>query len=230
MSYEFEFEVHIAQENTATNVHKVLYLLVSRGCKYNSGKYPGKYLFLPQGTPEYDSFRESDPSNVGVERLPEIVHEYSQYDMDSTSLTVLLHDGTEGSIEYSITVRPHSPNHTVLEIHSDTADLGTSSDYLRLVEHVDTLCSSFDVLYAGFVTEHDTIGSRPWDDGITRESVRRVTYYPSDVVDDFGRQRIRSIPAYRIHEHDDGGVFIIVEPDPLGDQERHDRAREFVSE
>lgn len=230
MITEFKLRIYVDDENTLENVHKVLYLLVSRGSVYNSGRYPGTYRISPKDD-EYEgsSYREPESSDAGVERLPEIVAEYGAYDPASTRLVIDLYDDTEDALDYSVSVLPFSTDGKMISLYSNTGDIGSPADYRRLVEHMEELCMRLDVGYAGYVSEHDHIGSDPREDGITPNSLRRVTYYGTDLVDDFGRERLLATPADEVHEHDDGGVFLIVEPDHFGVHDVLDRAREHIA-
>lgn len=231
MTTEFSFELSHTGQNSTRLVHKVLYVLVSRGTSYNLGRYPSGYIVTPtmDSSRESISYTEPDQGEERVERLAEIVEEYGEFDVDSTILTVKLVDVADDPIHYSLSVLPGGESGLKFKLTTHSREAGSAEEFLRLVSHVETLCERFEIEYAGYHTEYEAIGSYPWDDGITPESLRRVTYYGAEFVDAFGREHLLSMPAYDVTEHDDGGVFVVIHPEPTGNGEDLDRAREHLS-
>lgn len=209
--------------------HQVLYLLVSRGCKYNVGTYPGHYVITrsqPDGT---TSHTEDEEQGELTERLPEIVDEYASGDPGSTTLTVGLGDVEDEPMSFSVAFVPVDNDRTRISFKADTIGIESESHFLTLSEHVAEVCRRLDVTYAAYRSEH--MDSTPRDrDAIVETDLQRVTCFGSDLVDEIGRERLRSVPAYEATELDDGSVFVIVTPEPTGSDEALERARGHLTQ
>lgn len=232
MGNSYTFELRTERDVTVTSVHQLLYVLVSGGTTYNEGEFPGNYIIHENqdGETGYTRYTEPDCANERVERLPEIVSKYSEHDLHSVSLTIGLADLDGHPIHYSFRISPGVDRRTRYSLISNTTETEGPQDFLRLVGHVEELCRRFDIEYAGYRTEHENLGSYPWDDGIRPESLQAVTYYASEYVEAFGRERLLSLPASEVCEHDDGGVFIVVTADPSNEYDAIRRARKYLSD
>lgn len=232
MGIEYSFELRCKERVSETFIHQILYVLVSRGSVFNGGEYPGRYL-IQAGENERRSNVDGSAKSAGnecVERLPEIVSEYGEYDLSSATLTIHLVAMEDSQIHYSLAVIPGVDHGTLCKLQSHSRETQSPAEFDRFVGHVEELCRRFDVEYAGYRTEYETIGAYPWNDGITPESLRAVTYYSSEYVEAFGRERLLSLPASEVREHEDGGVFIVVTPDPSNEYDAVQRAREYLAD
>ncbi|SEW26250.1 hypothetical protein [Natrinema salifodinae] len=212
-----------------TLAHQVLYLLVSRGCKYNVGTYPGHYVITrpqPDGT---TSHTEDEERGELTERLPEIVDEYASGDPGSTTLTVGLGEAGDKPMSFSVAFVPVGDDRTMISFKADTVDIESESHFLTLSEHVAEICRRLDVTYAAYRSEHMGPTPRDWDT-IVDTDLQRITYFGPDLIDEIGSKRLRSVPAYEVTELDDGGVFVIVTPEPTGADNALETARDQLSE
>lgn len=220
MSEDFDINCLLDDPLSPTLVHKVLYVLVANGARYNAGKYPGKYtIFVDNG--ENTSEREEDSGEM-IERLPEIVDKYSSKDLTNDRLHVQLSD-------YTLAIRPYNDRQSVVSFLTSTADVSGEQEFLQLTTTVEDLCRRLDITYVEYQSEYDH-AQYPSVDDLSADHLRTVTYFENDLVDEIGREQLLSLPAYDIRVHDDGGVFIVVSPDPKGGYEEVEAARDQLKE
>lgn len=209
-------------------VHQVLYVLVSCGSKYNVGNYPGHYGIATK-TPNEDHFHHEDKEDGEiVEKLPEIIEIFDSYNLETTTLSIGLADTYTDSIHYSISFMPKDHDKTHITILSNKRDAGERGQFLRLMELVETVCRRFGIYHAAFRWEdYSSPPVEPED--IVSDELQRVAYYSNDIVEMIGREHLLSTPAYRITEHEDGGVFLIIDPE-FGFSEQLETAQEHLSD
>lgn len=220
-----EFEISCLQHRplSPTLVHKIMYIIVSRGGTYNTGKYAGSYNIV---VTDGDGISETEESAAGemIEKVPEIIDKYCSCDLTQDSLSIGLNGACGESIDYLVNIRPHENDRSVVTFKSSTDDVGGETGFLGLLSLVEEICRRLDFLYAGYRGEYDELHF-PTGNEITAEHLQEVMYLSGELVSSIGREHIRSLPATDIRVHDDGGAFIIISPDPSGAYEKLQRVR-----
>lgn len=228
----FEYDINCIYDGPPDPLlaHKVLYLLVSRGSSYNTGKFSGSYMITAPDTSEEYQQHEDKKKGELLEKLPEIVDAYAEGgSVNKKILSIWLADICDNPIDYGISFIPASSTRTTIKIKAGEKTAGTSEKFGRIVEYVKLLCNQLDILYAAYESEHAP--STPSDpESILAAELERVTYYGPELVDELGRDRLRSTPAYEIDEFDDGGIFLRICAEPFGWCDRLKRARTHLAE
>lgn len=220
MVKEFDINCLIADPVSPTLVHKVLYILVANGARYNEGKYPGSYRIFVDDGEDKSAMETADRETI--ERLPDIVDEYSTKDLESDWLQIQFS-------EYLLGIRPYGKKQTVVSFATSASECKSSEEFLQLAGVVEDLCCRLQVTYAEYSGEYDRVQYSSIDD-LSPEHLRTITYFNSDLADALGRERLLSLPVHDVRVHDDGGVFIVVSPDPEGGYEDVQAAREQLKE
>lgn len=225
MAIDFSLDCAYDGQIDPITVRKVFYVLASTGTTYNVGKYPGNYLLIRDDGDDIDHWEDESDGEM-VERLAEIVEEFVSLGLDSTILSTTVADTNGEALSYVFSVLPRSDSAN-FRISSSTADVETAEQFLRLADVAAELCERFDVRYAAYRNEHEST-TDPTGDELTGDAIKRVTYLGSDLVERIGREKLLSTPAHEIREFDSGGVFLIATPEPRGDRESVERAREHL--
>jgi len=213
-------------EINTTIIHKVLYVAVSRGTKYNVGKYPGRYYTSTESDAREYHRTEDESDGEMVERLPEIVETYAAGDVTKDMLSIGLADTRGDPVDYLLSIAPRKTNELMIGVKTNTDDAGVGKPFVRLVNLVEEFCKRFEIYYAGFTTEFESM-RWPSAEDIGPDDLRLVTYLSPDLAESVGRGELLSVPAHEITSHDDGGIFVVVSTDPDGHR-AVDQARDHL--
>lgn len=220
---EFDIVCFHEQPLSSILVHKIMYIIVSRGAKYNAGTYAGSYsIFVTDG----DDINEMEELEAGemIEKVPEIIDKYCSHDMTQDSLSIGMSGACGETVDYLVSIGPRENNGSAVAFKSSTDDVDGETGFLGLLSLVEEICRRLNILYAAYRGEYDEIYF-PTENEVTAEHLQEVTYLSGELVSSIGRERIRSLPTAEVRVHDDGGVFIIVSSDPSGAYEKLQRAR-----
>lgn len=188
---------------------RILFFLVSRGARYRTDSRRGSYMIYPHGE-DTEPINEAE-HGVGActERLGDIIDQYREFDIETTSFSVSLDFGSTGWFPVTLIIRPP------IEKKSSRVELRTHKRYVpdmeahdAFVHTVRDLFDRFGFVYGSYTNEHQP-GFATHEEALLDRPLQAITFYDADLADHLGRDRLLSIPAGHTEELSTGGVFSI---------------------
>lgn len=227
MGVVFETRFHRPHEElTSEWLQGLLDVLGSHGWKYNTYTL-GKY---EDGEPGFFEFEETIDGDPTGERLAAAVETTVSHGSGSISLSKKADDDPWGAA-VSVRTRDDEPSWQYVRFAIYSANAFASNPENQRV-HVREAEEMYSYLrpVVGF-TGLQRAMPMPSAAELERrrpERITNVSYLSPDVVEAFGRGRVRSTPAHEIRELEDGGVTLVVDPPGEGVAENRDAVEDHL--
>ena len=187
-------------------INKLFSFLITRGAKYNAGKYKGSYFIIPAGLVKGIEHTE-DVIKDSTEKIAEIIDEYLQYDLQTTSLGISLEYFGEVNFDFRIYVIPEGDK-SLISFETIDREVANENAFLSFVNLCKDVFEKFNLSYGVYKDEyHDYISLNDSDLPIEASSI--INFYSKSLVDKIGRETLLSTSAQVIEELENGGLMII---------------------
>ena len=213
MDWEIQFQYD--KDLDQVFIHKLFYFLVSRGVKYNAcSRYKAYYLILTD-KPENDIEHDEEERKESTEKLAEIIETYSKFDLKTTSLSIWLDYLNEVNFRFGIDILQVKDNDSFISLKAGEHLIPDEKTFLAFTDLCKELFVRFNLSHGAFRSEYENSVPSGKDDFL-KEKPNIVNFYSKSLVDEIGREKLLSTPAFKVEDLDNGGVMLIVCTEALG--------------
>lgn len=186
-------------------IKNLLEYLVSRGVKYNK-KDRGEYLIsLKTG---YISYTEREVGG-STEKLFGIADTYAKYDLNTTSLSILLSYFGEAYFKFFLCIVPDSHGKCGISLETNNGIISNEKQFFAWVNLCKDIFVRFNFAYGSLRNDFEEPISLDVNEFL-KELPNYVNFYSRPLVDRIGREKLLSAPAEKVEELENGGVMIVV--------------------
>ena len=213
MDWEINFNCGNA-DSSSVFIHKLFYFLVSRGMRYNAHKYKGHYQIIGKETENDIYFMEKEIKD-STEKLAEIIDTYLKFDLTTTSLNIWLDYSDEVSFTFDVTILPMEDSKVSLSFGTGEHLIQDEKTFLAFINLCKELFVRFNYSYGAFRSEYEY--DFPFNkEDVLKEKPNIVNFYSKPLVDEIGREKLLSAPAFKVEELENGGIMLIMCTNVLG--------------
>lgn len=205
---DVEIEFVYPHSPTARFIRKLLMVLLSEGAEYNSGKYAGEYLIIPDDYSDQIQEKET-ASRERTEKLEDIIEEYSQFDPNTTRISISLnHFGADYETPFTLRIAPAGKNHSKVSFWIASKEITSNDHFHSIVKLCSTTFGQFDFQYGKLKSEYEedipTI-----EEEIQQEPFGEVTFYSKELAEDLELEQLRLAHVYHFERLENGGVIVV---------------------
>ena len=195
-------------------IHKLFYFLVSRGMKYNAYEYKGQYHIIGKKPGKDIHFMEKEIGE-STEKLAEIIDTYLTYDLKTTSLDIWLEYSGKVSFTFNILIFQMRDNKVSILFDTGEHLITDEESFLAFIDLCKEVFVKFNCSYGAFRSEYQNYIPSSKEDFL-KEKPNIVNFYSKPLVEELGRERLLSAPAYKVEELENGGIMLIMCTNVLG--------------
>ena len=207
MDWEIQFQYD--KDLNQVFIHKLFYFLISRGVKYNAcPRYKTYYLILTD-KPENDIEYNEEERKESTEKLAEIIDIYSKFDLKTTIFSIWLDYLNEMNFRFGIGISQTKDSGSSISFSAGEHLVPDEKSFLAFVNLCKEVFVRLDLSHGAFRSEYeDSVPADKKD--FLKEKPNIVNFYSKPLVDEIGREKLLSTPAFKVEELDNGGVMLIV--------------------
>ena len=194
---------------------QVLFAAVAHGIRFNSGRYRGTYRIFPKpGPTDYTEKMLSVEDIDRTELLADAIEIYSRYDAGVAELGIsTTYTAAQPELPVSIQVLPRGGK-TCFLIDTNESDIEDGTHFREFLTLPMELFERFNFRYGGSVVGDQIVPVS--EEEVYADHPRHVTFYPPEMVEKIGREKLLSAPAATVTELHDGSIFLLMSESPLG--------------
>ena len=195
-------------------INNLFYFLVSKGVKYNAGKYEGSY-FIYGAEPGKDIEHFEDGIKESTVKLIEIVDTFLKFDLNTTSLGVHLDYFGDKKFHFWISILQVEQKKSFISIGTNENEILDEKTFLSFINLCKEVFEKFNFAFGAYRNEYmDEIPFNEED--FLKELPDIANFYSKPLVDKIGREKLLSAPATKVEELENGGLMLLVCTEQLG--------------
>lgn len=204
-------------------INDLFYFMVSKGVKYNAGKYKGSY-FIYGAEPEKDIEYFEDGIKESTVKLTEIVDTFLKFDLNTTSLGVHLDYFGDKKFHFWVSILQVEQKKSFISIGTNSYEILDEKTFLSFTNLCKEIFGRFNFAFGAYRSEY--MDDIPLDsEEFLKEKPNIVNFYSKPLVDKLGREKLLSSPAKKVGELENGGIMLLVCTEQLGCPDELDGVR-----
>jgi hypothetical protein len=209
-----EIEFVLKKEPTCLWLSQVLYAAVAQGTRFNSGKFSGTYWITPNSEPTNEIKRTVSNEIDRTELIAEAIDVYSDCNPEKTRFYLsTTYVASEPNLPVRLKLHPYE-NSFILSMETNVPDIEDGDHFREFLSLPQALFERFEFIYGGSITGEDFLPET--QEEAYADRVRNVTFYPPEMAETIGREKLLSAPAATVTELHDNSIFLLMSESPLG--------------